>query len=174
MTNEILILIFVGLLVGCCIGAGAIALILRRRARIAYEEGMRLGAAEQATEKRLLEERLGGRLREIRQLELRLNDERAQVARHGERLEILSAAKASSETAARAADSRIAGLGGELDQLRTNYENLQTRAAGADSRIVMLETQLSQAKRVHVEKEALLKEAGDNLKQEFQLMGLMP
>lgn len=170
MTSEILIFIISGLLVGCCIGGAVIALIARRRARSAYADGIRLGAAEQATDKRLLEERLGGRLREIRQLERRLNEERAQVARQGERLESLAAAKASAETAAREAVNRIEALRDEIHQLRGSHQNLQTRAAGADSRIATLETQLSESKRVHVEKEALLKGAGENLKQEFQLL----
>jgi DNA recombination protein RmuC len=170
MTSETLTLVLTALLVGFCIGGGLIALIIRRRARTAFEEGMRLGAAEQATERRLLEERLDGRLRELRQLELRLNEERAQVVRHGERLESLAAAKASAETQAREAENRILGLADELEQLRGTNENLQTRAAGAASRITALETQLEEAQRVHAEKEALLKDAGENLKREFQLL----
>ncbi|MEE9254101.1 MAG: hypothetical protein V3U43_04145, partial [Pseudomonadales bacterium] len=128
MTSTSVLLILTGLLVGCCIGGVVSLLILRRRARSAFEEGMRLGAADQATDKRLLEERLDGRLRELRQLAGRLNEERAQVAKHNERLESLAAAKASAETAAREAETRIGRLIAELGELRGNHQILQTRA----------------------------------------------
>lgn len=170
MTSPDLVLILSVLLIGCGLGAAAVSFTGRRRRRSGFEDGMRLGAAEQATEKRLLEERLDARLRELRQLEVRLNEERAQVGRYSERLEQLAAAKAAAETAAREAETHVERLVAERDALRGDNHKLQERAGAADARNAALETRLADAQRVHVEKEALLKEAGENLKREFQLL----
>ena len=148
---------------GIVIGAALAAFWLRRRYRRAIDSAVGRQAETAALDKRLMEERLEVRARALERAEADLKKAQGAVRELSEQHEV-------SKALAVRLESENNQLSGQLERAREETVASRSDAQTAKLQLTQIRTQLEEAQKGFREKEALFKEAGDALKQEFQLL----
>ena len=145
------------------VGVALTTVWLRQRARREVDAALARQSEMAAFEKRLLEERLAVQ---------KAVADRAEQEANGARRELREISEQHQAATAEAVHlgSANSQLGEQLGVTREEAEVARAEGEAAKLELTKIRTQLSEAEKGFREKEALFKDAGDSLKQEFQLL----
>ena len=160
--NALWLLVIIGL--GGAVAATLVAFwFSRSRIRRSFQEGMTRQAEKDGAELRLREERLDVRDRERRRVEEELSALRKRFA-----LLEVQAQDLSTEHALTA--SEVGMLAEQLSAANAELKTSRTELTTLSNRETELKTRMEETQRAFTEKEAILIETSEALKQEFQLL----
>ena len=155
--------IALALATGLVVGIVSTAFWLRRRHRREIDTALGRQTETAALDKRLMEERLDIRSRDLERAQADLATTRQELRTYSEQHGVAKAEVVRLQT-------ENSQLSNQLEKLREETASSRADAGAAKIQLTEIRTRLEEAEKGFREKEALFKEASDALKKEFQLL----